>query len=181
MPVNPHGQRRATRLNAPSQRVSTQLNITILPNHPRIRSYLLPASARSVLNSALMNPEIINDGQPVKRTRAGGGRAFHSRLEPFVEFIREQRQRRKTWKEIAAALSGQKDCAITAQGVHQFYRRHLLRRAKGHWEDETNQSVFQPVHSTVTAGRPQNRTSPLPLKPDYKQPDISKFNLDHFT
>jgi hypothetical protein len=26
-----------------------------------------------------MNPEIINDGQSVKRKRSGGGRAFHNR------------------------------------------------------------------------------------------------------
>jgi hypothetical protein len=128
-----------------------------------------------------MNPEIINHSQVVKRKRAGGGRAFHSRLESFVEFIREQRQRRKTWKEIAAALFGEKDCAISAQGVHQFYRRHLQRHAKGHWEDESNQSVSQPGRSTVTASQPQKRLSPLPQKPDFKQPDLSKFNKDNFT
>ena len=49
----------------------------------------------------LMNSKSINVNQPVKRTRSGGGRPFHSRLEPFVEFIREQRQQRKAWQEIA--------------------------------------------------------------------------------
>ena len=62
-----------------------------------------------------MNPDIISDGGPAKRKRCGGGRAFHSRLEPFVDFIREQRQRRRTWQEIAAVLFSEKNCAITAQ------------------------------------------------------------------
>ncbi len=39
-----------------------------------------------------------------QRTRTGGGQAFHSKLEPFVGFIREQRQRRRTWREIADSL-----------------------------------------------------------------------------
>src|ERR1039457_5614883 len=68
-----------------------------------------------------MNPEIINDGGLAKRKLCGGGRAFHSRLEPFVDFIREQRQRRRTWQEIAAVLFSETGCAITAQGVHQFF------------------------------------------------------------
>jgi hypothetical protein len=125
-----------------------------------------------------MNPDIINDAQSVKRKRFGGGRAFHSRLEPFVDFIREQRQRRKTWQEIAAALAGEKNCAITAQGVHQFYRRHLQRRAKGNWE---NHSDFQPTHPDVAASRPQPRLSPLPPKPTFKQPNLSTKDTEQFT
>ena len=120
-----------------------------------------------------MNPEIINDDQPAKCKHTGGGRAFHSRLESFVDFIREQRQRRKTWKEIAAALSGEKGCAITAQGVHQFYRRYLQRRAKGRWEDESNQVAAQPATPNAAASRPQSRPSPLAPEPDFKQPDRS--------
>jgi hypothetical protein len=87
-----------------------------------------------------MNPDIIYDAHPVKRKRSGGGRAFHSRLEPFVDFIREQRQRRRIWREIATMLSDEKGCAITAQGVHQFYRRHLQRRARTHWEETSSAS-----------------------------------------
>ena len=82
-----------------------------------------------------MNPDIINNGGPEKRKHCGGGRAFHSRIEPFVDFIRDQRQRRRTWQEIAAVLFSEKGCAITTQGVHQFYRRYLHRRAQAHWEE----------------------------------------------
>ena len=60
-----------------------------------------------------MNLEIINDGNQASRKRSGGGRAFHSRLEPFVEFIREHRQQRRTWLEIATLLRIEKGCAIT--------------------------------------------------------------------
>ena len=70
-----------------------------------------------------MDSEASNEVPASKRRRAGGGRAFHSRLEPFVDFIREQRQRRRTWKEISEALHIEKGCVITFQGVHQFYRR----------------------------------------------------------
>jgi hypothetical protein len=48
-----------------------------------------------------------NDAPPAKN---GGGPAFHSRLEPHVEFIRELRQQRRTWKEIASLLGTEKGC-----------------------------------------------------------------------
>ena len=71
-----------------------------------------------------------------KNKRRGGGRAYRSRLELFAEFIREQRQQRRTWQEIAARLRTEKDCVITFQGLHQFYRRYLKRQARSHWESE---------------------------------------------
>jgi hypothetical protein len=128
-----------------------------------------------------MNPEIINDQHPVKRKRSGGGRAFHSRLEPFVDFIRDQRLRRWTWKEIATALAGEKNCVITAQGVHQFYRRHLQSRAKGHWEDEANHAESQAARSNHASSRPQSHPAPLPVKPDFKRPNRSTINTEEFT
>lgn len=59
-----------------------------------------------------MNTEANNNA----RVKTGGGRAFHSRLETFVDFIREQRRRRRTWKEIAEALHAEKSCLITFKG-----------------------------------------------------------------
>jgi hypothetical protein len=79
-----------------------------------------------------MESETRNDAQPA---RSGGGPAFRSRLEPFVGFIRELRQQRRTWKEIAARLGADKGCVITCQGLYQFYRRYVKRPAKPHWED----------------------------------------------
>jgi len=67
-----------------------------------------------------------------------GGRAFHSILEPHFDFIRELRRGRKTWKEIAEALSTEKGIRVTLYAPYRFYRRQLKRRAKGHWEDVPN-------------------------------------------
>jgi hypothetical protein len=127
-----------------------------------------------------MNPDIINDGGPAKRKHCGGGRAFHSRVEPFVEFIREQRQRRMTWQEIAALLSSEKGCAITAQGIHQFYRRYLHRRAQTHWEETSSVStaITTPtgippasVRKTILAATPQPREVRRPNPEDMKLND----------
>ena len=84
--------------------------------------------------------------RPMKR---GGGRAYRSRLESLVDFIREQRQQRQTWQEIATRLRSEKSCSITFQGLHQFYRRYLKRQARPHWESET------------TAAKPSASTSQL--------------------
>ena len=127
-----------------------------------------------------MNPDIINNGGPVKRKRCGGGRAFHSRLESFVDFIREQRQRRKTWQEIAAVLSNEKSCAITSQGVHQFYRRYLHRRAQAHWEEIPSVSkaittqtgiASAPARKPILAATPSSREVRRPNPEDMKLND----------
>jgi hypothetical protein len=128
-----------------------------------------------------MNLESINAASSMKRKRSGGGRAFHSQLEPFVGFIREQRQRRRTWKEIAAALSSEKSCVITAQGVHQFYRRYLLRRAKAHWENQVEHFESQPARPSAAASRPQSHPAPLPPTPKFNRPDRSILNTEEFT
>jgi hypothetical protein len=127
-----------------------------------------------------MNQDIINDGGPGKRKRSGGGRAFHSRLESFVEFIREQRQRRRTWQEIAAGLSNEKGCAITAQGVHQFYRRYVQRRAQTHWEETSSVSKAitiqtgiapAPTRKPILAATPPRREVRRPNPEDMKLND----------
>ena len=87
-----------------------------------------------------------------KNKRRGGGRAYRSRLESFAEFIREQRQQRRTWQEIAARLRTEKDCVITFQGLHQFYRRYLKRQARSHWENEA--ATAQPATVNPSASAP---------------------------
>ena len=127
-----------------------------------------------------MNQDIISDGGPAKRKQCGGGRAFHSRLEPFVEFIREQRQRRRTWQEIAAVLSNEKGCAITSQGVHQFYRRYIQRRAQAHWEETPSVSKAtttptgiapSPARKPILAATPPLREVRRPNPDDIKLND----------
>jgi hypothetical protein len=105
----------------------------------------------------LMNSKSINVNQPVIQNRSGGGRPFHSRLESFVDFIREQRQQRKTWQEIAARLRTEKDCVITFQGLHQFYRRYLKRQVRSHWESEA--VTAQPATVNPSAPTPQTTTT----------------------
>ncbi len=129
-----------------------------------------------------MNSETVNDALPVKRKRSGGGRAFHSRLEPFVDFIREQRQRRRTWKEIAELLRAEKGCVVSAQGVHQFYRRYIQRQNRPHWEHETANaspanspdSVSEPLRRIVPASTPAERAFRRPNPSDIKLNDPTK-------
>ena len=109
-----------------------------------------------------------------KNKRRGGGRAYRSRLEPFAEFIREQRQRRRTWQEIATLLRTEKGCVITFQGMHQFYRRYLKRQARPHWEskDVATQPATvipqtparKPVLAATSSPRPFRQPSPEDIK-----------------
>ena len=56
-----------------------------------------------------------------------GGRAFHSVLELHFDFIRQLRQRRKTWQEIAELLLAEKGIRVTLYAPYRFYRRQLRR------------------------------------------------------
>jgi len=111
-----------------------------------------------------------------KNERQGGGRAYRSRLESFVDFIREQRRQRKTWQEIAALLRTEKGCAITFQGLHQFYRRHLKRQSRPHWENE-----LAAVPPTVAKPEFPGRKSVLaatPMPRSFRQPNPENINLN---
>ena len=125
-----------------------------------------------------MNSETVNDALPVKRKRSGGGRAFHSRLEPFVDFIREQRQRRRTWKEIAELLRTEKGCVISAQGIHQFCRRYIQRLNRPHWERET--AIGSPTDSSRSANEPPRRIviASTPAERAFRRPNPSDIKLN---
>ena len=116
----------------------------------------------------------MSDAHIEKPTKQGRGRAFHSRLEPFVEYIREQRHRRRTWKEIAGLLHTEKGCPLTFQGVHQFYRRFLKRQARPHWESEgavtSEAPPAEPSRKAVLAALPPARSFKAP------NPDSIKLN-----
>jgi hypothetical protein len=111
-----------------------------------------------------------------RQMKHGGGRAYRSRLESFVEFIRQQRQQRRTWQEIAAQLRTDKDCAITFQGLHQFYRRHLKRQSRPHWETEAaaaqpaTAKLQTPAHKPILAATPNARP--------FRQPSPENINLN---
>jgi hypothetical protein len=119
------------------------------------------------------------DSKP-KTERRGGGRAYRSRLEAFVDFIREQRQHRQTWQEIATLLRTEKGCAITFQGLHQIYRRYLKRQARPHWEDSdvvvqpATVKPLAPAHKSVLAATPTLRSFRQPSPDHIKLNDPTK-------
>jgi len=110
--------------------------------------------------------------------RKGGGKPFRSILEPHFEFIRELRQRRKTWQEIADLLLSEKGICVTFHAPYLFYRRRLKRVTKPHWEAAENNSESQPVRPNVAACQPHSRPSPLAKPAPFKRPDIKNINTD---
>jgi hypothetical protein len=125
-----------------------------------------------------MNSETTNEPLPTMRTRSGGGRAFHSRLEPFLDFIREQRQRRRTWKEIAELLGSEKDCVISTQGLHQFCKRHARRQNQPHWERELSGDL--PAGSTGSTNSQSRRivTASVPDERAFRRPNPNHIQLN---
>ncbi len=117
----------------------------------------------------------MNDETTRHRPRRGGGRAYHSRLESFVDYIREQRQRRRTWKEIAESLRANKGCSVTLQGVHQFYRRYVQRSRKPHWE--TQFQLIPPPGSAEPAPKTVQAETP-PARP-FRRPSVSDLTLNN--
>jgi hypothetical protein len=113
--------------------------------------------------------------------KRGGGRAYRSRLEPFVDFIRTKRQQRRTWQEIAELLRTEKGCAVTFQGLHQFYRRYVKRQARPHWEDGSKPEVLPPAHPNVPAIRPESNRPMLAAVPvirPFRRPNPNNIKLN---
>ena len=79
--------------------------------------------------------------------RKGGGKPFRSILEPHFEFIRELRQRRKTWRQITELLLTEKGIRVTVFAPYLYYRRKLKRAARPDWESAANYSDCQPAPS----------------------------------
>jgi hypothetical protein len=120
--------------------------------------------------------------------RKRGGRPFHSILEPHFDFIRELRQRRKTWQEIAELLFTDKGIRVTHHAPYLFYRRKLKRAAKPHWEDESNSADPQPVHSNAAALAAQSPAvndqgrkpilAATPQSQPFRKPNPNNMNLN---
>jgi hypothetical protein len=111
--------------------------------------------------------------------RKRGGKAFHSILEPHFDFIHQQRQRRKTWQEIADLLLTEKSVRVTLYAPYHFYRRRLKRVAKPHWENSSLDA--QPAHPGETASRPE-RSKPIlaatPIAHPFRQPNPNDIKLN---
>ena len=111
----------------------------------------------------------------MQRPRRGGGRAYYSRLESFVDFIREQQQRRRTWKEIAESLRAEKGCSVTLQGVHQFYRLYVQRSRKPHWETQVPR--ISPPETAVPTPKTVQAETP-PARP-FRRPSVADLTLNN--
>jgi hypothetical protein len=109
--------------------------------------------------------------------RKRGGRAYHSILEPHFDFIRQQRQRRKSWQEIADLLFTEKGIHVTLYAPYQFYRRRLKRPT--HWENAA--ADFQSGLQSAATQASQSRSAPLLPKGGFKRPDLSKLNMEEFS
>ena len=107
-----------------------------------------------------------------------GGKAFHSILEPHFDFIHQQRQRRKTWQEIADLLFSEKGVRVTLSAPYRFYRRKLKRAAKPNWENAGNDSRFPSARPDVVTSRPPSRPAPLPKSIPFNQPNLKNINTD---
>jgi hypothetical protein len=131
-------------------------------------SYSLPPNLAGELPCPLMT-------DTAQRKR--GGKAFHSILEPHFDFIHQQRQRRKTWQEIADLLLTEKGIRVTLYAPYHFYRRRLKRAS--HWENSTADS--QPDRPSAAANRPQSRPAPLSAESTFKRPHRFNLDIEEFT
>ncbi len=114
--------------------------------------------------------------------RKGGGRAYHSRVEPFVAFVRERRQNRQTWREIAEWLVVEKDCRITLQGLYQFYRRYVRRQGNHRWEEQCPALPVPPTSpsDSASASKPPRKPvlAEIPASRSFRQPNLEGLKLN---
>ena len=106
--------------------------------------------------------------------RKGGGKPFRSILEPHFEFIRELRQRRKTWRQITELLFTEKGIRVTVYAPYLFYRRKLKRAAKPNWENVGNISEVLPALPNVVANRPHIASSAVAKTKRFQPPKHQK-------
>ena len=110
-----------------------------------------------------------------------GGKAFHSILEPHFDFIREQRQRRKTWQEIAKSLLIEKGIRVTLYAPYRFYRRKLKRAAKPNWENVGNDSDSHPPALTWRPAGRNHAHRRCHRNPFSNDPTYQPINTEKFT
>jgi hypothetical protein len=118
--------------------------------------------------TGLFCPVMTDTAQPKR-----GGKPFQSILEPHFDFIHQQRQRRKTWQEIANLLFSEKGIRVTFYAPYRFYRRRLKRAAKPNWENSAGE--IQPVNPAI---QPPSRPAPLPKQNTFNRPNIKNINTD---
>lgn len=122
-----------------------------------------------------------------KKKRTGGGRAYHSVLEPHQERIRQLRRQRLTWKEIAERLAAECGLCVTLHAVYRFCRR------RGNWrpswehaartqpEPEVQTPELESPDPQVPAAAPPvtDRRPYFPVS-SFRRPDTQSFKEDDY-
>ena len=98
---------------------------------------------------------------------AADAKATRSKLEPFADLIRQLRQRRWTYVQIAQALSEQFGLAVHPTTVHAYVK---VRSAKG----KGVITMGATVEGSPTFAAPAKPAS----EPGAAQPKRRRFNLD---
>ena len=113
--------------------------------------------------------------ETVQRKR--GGKAFQSVLTPHFDFIREQRQRRKTWREIAESLAAEKGIRVCLHTVYYFYKRRLKRLGHPNWDDA---AVSSADHQSATAPAPSQKLilATTPPQREFRRAKDQDINLN---
>jgi|GEM_PF-803923 len=115
-----------------------------------------------------------------RKPRSGGGRAYHSVLEPHWELIRQLRRQRMTWKEIAGQLQAHHGIGVTLHAVYRFSRRRSRRPAS--WEDKPRppESVSTPLSLDPTPLAPTPIQRPFLPNTSFRRPDPQQFNREDY-
>ena len=58
------------------------------------------------------------------------GPPYRSALEPFLDFITEERRKGKTWKAIAEGIAANNGPLVTPQGVQDFFKRRRKKKPR---------------------------------------------------
>jgi hypothetical protein len=140
--------------------------------NPGLSGISLPLSTNAISHSRLNVPAM---KETVQRKR--GGKAFQSVLTPHFDFIREQRQRRKAWREIADSLAAEKDIRVCLHTVYYFYKRRLKHLASPHWEDA---AVSGAGRQPATAPAPSQKPilAATPPQREFRRPNAQAIKLN---
>ena len=86
------------------------------------------------------------------------GKPFQSKLNPYLDEIRTLRRARKTWQEIADAITERHGIKTNASSVYEFARRRANRPAPFGFDEPTSTNaapVGEPVPPPVAQGEPE--------------------------
>jgi hypothetical protein len=83
---------------------------------------------------------------------------YQSQLRPHYDFIRDERRRRKTWREIADVL-GQRGVSITASAIYKFFKRQQVPKKLPLGFEDVAISAPEPATLTLAVKPSTGKTS----------------------